>query len=124
MKTRDVLYFTAREDAFVATLADLGVKKNAAKTLVCLTHVKEASSYDIERNADLRQSEVSHALKYLTGQGWVAHRVSKKGNYGRPIKIYELTTTLPRIIDEIESEKMAKMSGTLNRIQELREYSL
>jgi len=124
VKTRDVLYFTPQEEAFVATLADLGIKKNVAKTLVCLTHVQEASSYDIERSADLRQSEVSHALKYLTEQGWVTHRVSKMGCHGRPIKIFELTTALPRIIDVIESEKMATMTGTLNRIRELREYTL
>lgn len=124
VRAKDVLYFTPREEAFVTTLTDLGIKKNVAKTLVCLTHVKDASSYDIERGADLRQSEVSHALKYLTGQGWVKHRVNKKGSHGRPIKIFELTTTLPRIIDAIESEKMTTMTGTLNRIRELREYTL
>lgn len=123
MKTEEVRYFTPRQEELVAMLSDLGLKKNTAKVLVYLTHTREATSWDIEKNADLRQSEVSHALAYLSGKGWIGSRASKTGSHGRPVKIFALTTPFTRIIDAIETEKTDGMTGMLNRIRDLREYT-
>ena len=123
METKDVRYFTPRQEELVAMLSDLGLKKNTAKVLVYLTHVRDATSWDIEKNADLRQSEVSHALAYLSERGWIGSRAGKTGSHGRPVKIFALTTTFSRIIDAIETEKTAGMTGMLDRIRNLREYT-
>ncbi|HII76103.1 MAG TPA: ArsR family transcriptional regulator, partial [Methanolinea sp.] len=59
MKSRNVMYFTPREEEFADLLVRIGLKKNVAKVLVYLAHTPEATSRDIERGTDLRQPEVS-----------------------------------------------------------------
>jgi|WetSurMetagenome_2_1015567.scaffolds.fasta_scaffold983639_2 predicted transcriptional regulator len=124
MRSEDVRYFTPREEELVAILVDLGLRKSSAKALIYLAHTNEATSHDIERSTDLRQSEVSLAVKYLWEHGWITHHENNSGSHGRPVKIYKLTTPLTRIIDTIEKEKMTEVTTTLNRIEELRGYTL
>jgi predicted transcriptional regulator len=116
--------FTPREEEVVATLACLGIKKSIAKTLVCLFSAKEVSSSDIEMITHLLHSEVSHALKYLIRQGWITCRACKTGSHGRPLRIFELSTPLSRIVDAIETEKMTGLDVTLKKIRAVREYTL
>jgi len=124
MRSEDVRYFTPIEEELVAILVDLGLKKSAAKALIYLAHTKEATSHEIERCTDLRQSEVSLAVKYLWEHGWITHHENNAGSQGRPVKIYKLATPLTHIIDTIEKEKMTEVTTTLNRIKELRGYTL
>ena len=55
-------------------LIEIGTSKNVAKMLVFLANAPEATSRDLERGTDMRQPEVSIAIKYLTDQGWIKSR--------------------------------------------------
>ncbi len=71
MKEQSILVFTDKEEEFVNLLIKIGIKKTVAQTLVFLANTPEATSRELERGTDLRQPEVSIAIKYLDEQGWV-----------------------------------------------------
>jgi len=47
------------------------LQKNIAPVLVFLAGIPEATSYAIERESDLRQPDVSLAMKSLKERGWI-----------------------------------------------------
>jgi predicted transcriptional regulator len=122
MKTRNVQYFTEKEEEFVNLLIDIGTKQSIAKVLVFLSNTTEATSRDIERGTDLRQPEVSIAMRYLTGQDWIKSRESKAESKGRPVKIYVLSRSINDIMNSIEKEKKEEAKSQLALVQKLREY--
>jgi predicted transcriptional regulator len=122
MRSKNVMYFTPREEEFANLLIKVGMKRNVAKVLVFLAHTPEATSRDIERGTDLRQPEVSIAMAALMDQKWVENRESKAENKGRPVKIYRLSQPIGDIMDSIESEKREEANNQLTMIQKLRDY--
>ena len=69
MKEKTVIYLSDKEEEFVSVLTRVGTRKNVAKVLVFLANTVKATSRMIERGVDLRQPEVSVALKYMAEQG-------------------------------------------------------
>jgi predicted transcriptional regulator len=122
MRSKNVLYFTQREEEFANLLIRIGEKRNVAKVLVYLAHTPEATSRDIERGTDLRQPEVSIAMASMMEKKWVESRESKAENKGRPVKIYKLSVPVSDIMDTIEKEKRAEANNQLKMIQKLRDY--
>jgi predicted transcriptional regulator len=122
MRSKNVMYFTPREEEFANLLIKIGMKRNVAKVLVYLAHTPEATSRDIERGTDLRQPEVSIAMAALMEQKWVENRESKAENKGRPVKIYRLSQPIDNIMDRIETEKREEANNQLGMIQQLRDY--
>jgi predicted transcriptional regulator len=122
MRSKNVLYFTQREEEFANLLIRIGEKRNVAKVLVYLAHTPEATSRDIERGTDLRQPEVSIAMAALMEKKWVESRESKAENKGRPVKIYKLAVPVGEIMDTIEKEKRNEANNQLKMIQKLRDY--
>ena len=122
MRSKNVMYFTPREEEFANLLIKIGMKRNVAKVLVYLAHTPEATSRDIERGTDLRQPEVSIAMAALMEQKWVENRESKAENKGRPGKIYRLSQPIGDIMDRIETEKREEANNQLSMIQQLRDY--
>lgn len=122
MRTENVQYFTEKEEAFVNLLIETGTKKNVAKLLVFLANVPEATSRSIERGTDLRQPEVSVAMKYLAHQGWIKERKKSFENKGRPMKVYELAVPMTKIMSFIEEEKKKEAKNQLALVGKLREY--
>ena len=59
------------DNEIIDLLIDMGVSKKTAKTLTYLSHVDESISRTIEEKTNLRQPEVSTALKELRGRGWI-----------------------------------------------------
>ena len=93
MKQQNVMYFTEKEEEFVNLLIKIDTPKNVAKMLVFLANTSEATSRDIERGTDLRQPEVSIAIKYLVKQGWIKNRESLvQKSLGRPMRYYSQGT--------------------------------
>ncbi|HID42557.1 MAG TPA: ArsR family transcriptional regulator, partial [Archaeoglobaceae archaeon] len=86
--------FTEKEEKIVRLLHEAGLNKNIAKVVVFLSKTGEALARDIERAANLRQPEVSLAMKELKEWGWVKERELKKKGKGRPLKSYKLTLDL------------------------------
>ena len=86
MRQESVQYFTEKEEEFANLLIEIGTKKNVAKVLVFLANTAETTSRDIERGTDMRQPEVSLALKYLMNQGWLISRDTPSEKKGRPVR--------------------------------------
>lgn len=122
MRTESVMYFTEKEEEFANLLIEIGTKKNVAKVLVFLANIPEATSRAIERGTDLRQPEVSIAMRTMMDNGWISSRESKGESKGRPIKIYELANPIAEIMDSIEKEKRNQATNQLAMIKKLKDY--
>lgn len=116
------MFFTEKEEEFANLLIEIGTKRNVAKVLVFLASTQEATSRAIERGTDLRQPEVSIAMRYLLDKSWIISRESKAESKGRPVKIYELAKPITEIMDSIEKEKKKEATNQLALVQKLREY--
>jgi predicted transcriptional regulator len=122
MKTEEIMNFTEMEKEFAEILSEIGIKKKIAKVLAFLANTPEATSREIERETDLRQPDVSLAMKYLMKQGWITSRENKKDSKGHPIKIYELAKPINEIMDRIEKESKDKANDQLKLVKKLRDY--
>jgi predicted transcriptional regulator len=94
-----------------------------ASLLTYLKEVKEGSSRDIEMATDMRQPEVSIAMRTLREMGWVAEREIKRDGKGRPMKVYALRSTIDEIINYYEVEKNQESAQAMGVIQRLKELS-
>jgi len=88
-----------------------------------LANVQEATSREIEIGSNLRQPEVSIAMRTLRLNNWVEEREIKKDGKGRPMKVYRLTISLPDIIKHFEEEKRRESEKTMESIEKLKELS-
>ena len=122
MRTETIQYFSEREEEFVNLLIDIGTKKNVAKLLIFLANVPQASSRAIEQGTDMRQPEVSIAMKYLLDRGWINVQAEPDEHNGRLKKIYKLAVPMQKIMDLIEKEKSQEAKDQLARIKKMRSY--
>jgi predicted transcriptional regulator len=122
MRQETVHYFTREEEKFVDLLIDIGMKKNVAILLVFLTNTPVATSREIERGTDLRQPEVSMAMRYLMAQGWVKDSKSPSENKGRPQKKYSLAVPIKDIFASIERIKKYEADNQLELVRKMRDY--
>lgn len=120
MKLEKVLTFTEKEEEMADLLSEVGLKKNVAKVLVYLANTEEATSREIERGTDLRQPEVSIAMRTLSEKEWISNRESKAESKGRPVKIYNLARPMPEIIDTLEKDKKEEIENQLEIIKKIR----
>lgn len=116
-----VLDDTDRE--FVEVLRELGIPRNVASMITYLANVEEATSREIEIGSNLRQPEVSIAMRTLRNNSWVEEREIKKDGKGRPMKVYRLTISLGEIIRHFEEEKRKESAKTMESIEKLKELS-
>jgi predicted transcriptional regulator len=123
MVTKNVMYFTDREVEFVHLLVKIGIQRTVAMVLVFLANTTGATSRDIERGTDLRQPEVSSAMKFLTCRAWVkSHEIPQEHKSGRPSRVYELAKPITGIMDCIEKETKDKANDQLALFTKLQEY--
>ncbi|MDD1689778.1 MAG: ArsR family transcriptional regulator [Methanoregula sp.] len=122
MRIERVQYFTKKEEEFVSLLTGIGIKKHVAALLVFLANVPETSSRSIERGTDLRQPEVSIAMKYLMDRGWVRMSGESSEHKGRPVKIYQLALPITAIMNSIEEEKKRETRDQLALFEKLRDH--
>ena len=107
---------------FVDLLHSLGVQRNVAKAITYLAVVGEATSREIERGTDMRQPEVSIAMRTLRRENWVDEKdVKSSEGKGRPHKVYTLITPLDEIIRSIEDAKRKKSAEAMESIRKLKE---
>lgn len=106
---------------FAETLRSLGVQRNVAILITYLANVDEASSREIEMGSDLRQPEVSIAMRTLRENEWVNEKEIKRGGKGRPMKVYTLQTQIDNIIKHFEEEKQQESAYTMESIQKLKD---
>jgi predicted transcriptional regulator len=108
---------------FVEVLRDLGIPRNVASMITYLANVEEATSREIEIGSNLRQPEVSIAMRSLRNNSWVEEREIKKDGKGRPMKVYRLTISLEDIIRHFEDEKRRESTKVMENIDRLKDLS-
>jgi predicted transcriptional regulator len=122
MLTKTIQLFTEKEEEFVNLLIEIGTKRTIAKALMFLANIKEATSRDIERGTDLRQPEVSIAIRYLEDQGWIKSWKTPSDKKGRPVWNYALAVPVPEIMTSIKKQKKAEANTQLALIKKMRNY--
>jgi len=122
MREEVVQYFSEKEEEFANLLMDIGTKRNVAKVLVFLINTKEATSRAIERGIDLRQPEVSLAIKYMAGQGWVVSKEIPSEKKGRPNKKYTLAIPVKDIMASIEKNTRDEANQQLALVKKMKNY--
>jgi predicted transcriptional regulator len=123
MKQFSIKVLDEKDSEFVEVLRELGIARNVASMITYLSSVDEATSREIEIGSNLRQPEVSIAMRTLRANNWVDEREVKKDGKGRPMKIYSLTVSLDGIIDHFEEEKRREAAKTMESIEKLKEMS-
>jgi predicted transcriptional regulator len=111
---------TPRDKKVISVFTDLGMPRNLAKTLMYISGVDECRSSEIERNASLRQPEVSVAMQELQRRGWVQKRELKKKGKGRPVHIYKLNSPIDDIVNDFENQKMNEINHIKDDLSELK----
>jgi predicted transcriptional regulator len=122
LREENVEFFTDREEEFATLLIRIGTRRNIAKALVFLANTRETTSHAIERGTDMRQPEVSLAMRYLSEQGWITTRDSESESKGRPVKIYTLAKSIQEIMDRIEKEKVHEVENQIALVKKLRDH--
>lgn len=123
MIEKTIHVFTEKQEALVSLLVRIGTTKNIARVLVYLANLKNATAREIERGTDLSQPAVSIGLKYLAGRGWVKSRQVHPEKKGRPIKIWNLTTPVSKILDILGNEKREDLKSRVEMIQWVRSFT-
>ena len=110
----------AERDEFASILMKIGLKRNVAKVLTYLAGVPEATSREIEIGSNLRQPEVSIAMREIRRLDWVAERDERNPGKGRPYRIYKLNRSLPDIVQYLESENAKEAERVMKQIEKLK----
>jgi predicted transcriptional regulator len=108
-----------RDEKLIELLTKIGLHRNLAKAIVYLSKVKRAKAKEVERNADLRQPEVSLTMKNLKERKWVREREVKRKGKGRPTKEYELIVSLRDIVKELVNAKREELNELKAKLSEL-----
>lgn len=121
MKAIDVKQLDEKDEEIADALISLGMSRNAAIILAYLQNMKSAKSFDLERGADLRQPEVSIAMKQLKKHDWINEREDKKPGKGRPYKIYSLKIGFDKIVAQLEKQQKKTVDEERAMIKRLKE---
>jgi len=107
-------------DEFASILIQIGLKRNVAKVLTYLAAVTEATSREIEIGSDLRQPEVSIAMREIRRLDWVMERDEKNPGKGRPYRIYRLNKSLSEIVETLEEQNSRESERIMKQIEKLK----
>lgn len=121
MRESTVKILDDKDMEFVETLRSLGVPRNVATLITFLANVEEASSREIEMGSDLRQPEVSIAMRTLRENNWIEEKEIKREGKGRPMKVYALRASIDDIIKHYEEEKLHESAQAMESIQRLKQ---
>ena len=120
LDTTAVADLKVERDEFASILMKVGLKRNVAKVLTYLSAVAEATSREIEIGSDLRQPEVSIAMREIRKLDWIVERDEKNPGKGRPYRIYRLNRSLPEIVEFLEQEKSKESERIMRQIEKLK----
>ncbi|MDF1558471.1 MAG: transcriptional regulator protein [ANME-2 cluster archaeon] len=120
MRSSEVSVFDDMDLELINILRNLNMSRNVASTLAYLANVDEATSKDLEMGSELRQPEVSIAMRELRNFGWLDEREIKKEGKGRPMKVYKLAVPMNEIVLHIEQKTRREADRTLDNIEKLK----
>jgi predicted transcriptional regulator len=110
----------SNNDKNVECIIRTGLKRPEAKAFCWLLKNKEGTSVEIERGADIRQPEVSLAMKCMKKRDWVVCKRIPQREKGRPQNHYIFKTE--KAISDIEKkikEEIDSIENSINRIKAL-----
>jgi len=84
IKQTSVKELDEKDLEFVEALRSLNVPRNVATMITYLANTDDVTSREIEMGTDLRQPEVSIAMRTLRQNNWVEERDIKVAGTGRP----------------------------------------
>lgn len=105
----------------IELLQKLGFRKNESKVLSVLMDGEWHTSREIEHTADMRQPEVSIALKGLVA--YVEFDEINNGKSGAPIKPVRLEFGKESLIEFLTDDIASEYSDKLNMLKELRDMT-
>lgn len=108
---------------FIDALQSLNVRRNVATLITYLVNTSEVTSREIEMGTNLRQPEVSIAMRTMRQNNWIDERDVKTEGKGRPMKVYKLKVPIEKIIQLYEDEKNSEAARTMQAIQRLKKLS-
>jgi predicted transcriptional regulator len=123
MKQTSIKVLDETDLEFITTLRNLNVSRNVATLITYLANANEATSREIEVGTNLRQPEVSIAMRSLRQNKWVEEREIKAAGKGRPMKVYKLGVPLESIINHYEEESKQESAHAMMSIQRLKELT-
>lgn len=122
MKDTEIQIMGDPEHEICRILHSLGLSNVSSRALACLSKMNEMDTRGLEIAANIRQPEVSAAMRILHDSNWIAEReVKKDTGKGRPMKYYKLSTTMEEIINTIEAAKRDDFKNTITDVELLRE---
>jgi predicted transcriptional regulator len=122
MKSLTINQLDEKDEEIADALISLGMSRNVARILSYLHSSNEVTSMELERGTELRQPEVSIAMKQLKERDWINERDEKKPGKGRPNKVYMLKVGFNKIIAELEKQQrkaVDEMQINIKRLKEL-----
>jgi predicted transcriptional regulator len=123
MKQTSIRVLDERDLEFIEALRNLKVPRNVATLITYLANANEATSREIELGTNLRQPEVSIAMRSLRQNNWVKERDIKREGKGRPMIVYKLGVPLESIINHYEEESNRESAHAMEAIQKLKQLT-
>ncbi len=120
MKSLKIEQLDEKDEEITDTLISLGLSRSVARILSYLQNKSEVTSIELEREAGLRQPEVSIAMRDLHERGWISEREEKKPGKGRPYKVYSLKVGFNKIIAELEKQQKKTVDEMQKNIKRLK----
>ena len=107
---------------FVEILRSLNIPRNVATLIAFLSGIDDqmVSSREIEMGTDLRQPEVSAAMRFLRENNWLEEKEIEPESRGRPKRVFSLKNGIDSIIEYFEDEREREISETMENIKRLR----
>jgi len=110
---------SVKSQAFALTdaLVELGVSVGVVRVMICLYLNGETTSKNLQASCELRQPEISTAIKQLTELSLVDTRRSGSEGRGRPSHIYNLRLPINNCVEillaDVEKRIQAMKDGVL-----------
>ncbi len=123
MKNLKIKQLDEKDEEIAAILMSLGMSRPTAMVLSYLQNMNSATTTDLDRGANLRQPEVSIAMKQLMERNWINEREDKKPGKGRPFKVYSLKVGFNDIITQLEKQQrkaVDEIQANIKRLKDLR----
>ena len=108
--------------SIINELEILGINYSISKVILCLFHHPNSSSIELQEGCDLRQPEISQAVKNLENLNILKKTKVKNMGRGRPSYRYSLSKSLPECVAAllaIEEEKIDKQLQQIAKINSL-----
>jgi predicted transcriptional regulator len=122
MKALQIKQFDEKDEKIAEALISLGMNKNVAIALTFLQNMNVATSIDFEQSTNLRQPEVSIAMKILKEYDWITEREEKKRiGKGRPTKVFSLKVGFNDIVNHLEKQQKKTLEEARANVERLKE---